>query len=113
MVLGMIRHRMHVPLSILSLAFTVAGFFLGHSNPGAPSRSFPHTVHGTTASILVIYLASQAFLGCYLRLHLKWGGEKRVRPVVLFTHSLLGKTFPVIGFVQMVSGFRWRMRLDR
>lgn len=100
MVLGMIRHRLHVPLAVLSLVATTVGFFLGHSNPGAPNRSFPHSAHGTLASILVIYLAGQAVLGSYLKLHLK---EKRIRPVALFLHGLLGKTFPLVGFVQMVS----------
>lgn len=101
MVLGMVRHRLHVPLATLSLALTTLGYFLGHGHKG---RSFPHTAHGTLASILVFYLFAQAALGVYLKLHLKWRAETWIRPPLLFIHGFLGKTFPILGWVQMVLG---------
>lgn len=101
MVLGLIRHRLHVPLATVSLALTTAGYFFGHGHGG---RSFPHTAHGTVASLLVFYLFAQMALGVYLKLHLSWKAEGRVRPVVLGLHGLLGKTFPILGWVQMVLG---------
>lgn len=38
----------------------------------------------------------------YLKLHLKLG-EKTLRPWLVFVHGVLGKTFPLVGWVQMVS----------
>lgn len=101
MVLGMVRHRLHVPVATLSLSLTVGGYFLGHSHKG---RSFPHTAHGTMASFLVFYLAAQASLGIYLKLHLQWRPEKWIRPTLVGVHGVLGKSFPIVGWVQMVFG---------
>lgn len=101
MVLGMLRHRLHVPLATLSLSLTTLGYFLGHGHGG---RSFPHTAHGTLASLLVFYLFAQMVLGIYLKLHLKWKAEGWIRPTVLTLHGFLGKTFPILGWVQMVFG---------
>lgn len=101
MVLGMIRHRLHVPLATLSMALTILGYLLGRNHGG---RTFPRSAHGTMASILVFYLIAQTTLGVYLKLHLKWRGEARIRPTILFFHGLLGKTFPLIGWVQMIFG---------
>uniref|UniRef100_V5F2Q8 YTP1 n=2 Tax=Kalmanozyma brasiliensis (strain GHG001) TaxID=1365824 RepID=V5F2Q8_KALBG len=98
MVLGMVRHRLHVPVATTSLALTVGGYFLGHGHGG---RSFPHTAHGTMASLLVFYLAAQTALGVYLKLHLP---EKRLRPKLVLIHGILGKSFPIVGWVQMVFG---------
>ncbi|CAO1631640.1 unnamed protein product [Sympodiomycopsis kandeliae] len=101
MILGLIRHRLHVPLATLSMALTILGYLLGRNHGG---RTFPRSAHGTVASILVFYLIAQTTLGIYLKLHLKWRGETNIRPTVLFFHGLLGKTFPLIGWVQMVLG---------
>ncbi|KAK0546060.1 hypothetical protein OC845_004799 [Tilletia horrida] len=101
MVLGLVRHRMHVPLSITSLVLTTGGYFLGHGHKG---RSFPHTAHGTLASLMIFYLAAQAGLGIYLKLHLRWSAEKYVRPPLLLIHGILGRLFPVVGWVQCVFG---------
>ncbi len=101
MVLGMVRHRLHVPVATTSLALTVGGYFLGHGHGG---RSFPKTAHGTMASLLVFYLAAQTFLGIYLKLHLP---EKRLRPTLVTIHGILGKSFP------SSAGFRWFLASPR
>lgn len=101
MVLGLVRHRLHVPVATTSLALTVGGYFLGHGHGG---RSFPHTAHGTMASLLVFYLAAQTFLGVYLKLHLQWRHEKWIRPTLVTIHGVLGRSFPIVGWVQMVFG---------
>lgn len=101
MILGLIRHRLHVPLAVASMALTTVGYFLGQHHGG---RTFPRSAHGTMAGILVFYLIAQTVLGVYLKLHLKWRGESKIRPTILFFHGLLGKTFPVIGWVQMIFG---------
>ncbi|KAE8220908.1 hypothetical protein CF319_g5637 [Tilletia indica] len=101
MVLGLVRHRLHVPLSALSLLLTTGGYFLGHGHKG---RSFPHSAHGTLASLMIFYLLAQTVLGVYLKLHLRWGPERFVRPPLLFVHGLLGRLFPVVGWVQCLFG---------
>ncbi|KAK0535468.1 hypothetical protein OC834_001510 [Tilletia horrida] len=101
MVLGLVRHRLHVPLSAASLLLTTGGYFLGHGHGG---RSFPHTAHGTLASLMVFYLAAQTALGVYLKLHLRWSAERYVRPPLLLIHGVLGRLFPVVGWVQCLFG---------
>ncbi|KAE8203067.1 hypothetical protein A4X06_0g2330 [Tilletia controversa] len=101
MVLGLVRHRLHVPLSALSLLLTTGGYFLGHGHKG---RSFPQSAHGTLASLMIFYLAAQTVLGIYLKLHLRWRLERFVRPTVLVVHGLLGRGFPVVGWVQCLFG---------
>lgn len=56
MVLGLIRHRLHVPLASLSLLLTSGGYLLGHGHGG---RSFPETAHGSVATFMIFYLAAQ------------------------------------------------------
>jgi hypothetical protein len=100
MVLGITRSRWHVPVQSLGTVLTLAGYFLGHHHGG---REFPETAHGLFASFVLYYLVAQAAMGIFLKLHLKWG-EDRVRPIVVKVHGVLGKSYPVIGWVQMVLG---------
>lgn len=101
MVLGLVRHRMHVPLSIAAVSVSMAGFFFGQHHGG---RQFKHTVHGTFASVMFILMIVQAVCGIYLKLHLTWAKERVVRPVVLGIHGVLGRAFPVVGWTQIVFG---------
>lgn len=101
LVMGLTRHRLHVPTAITALALTSSGYVLGHSHGG---RSFPHTAHGTVASLLIPTLLLQGSLGTYLKLHLRWRGESSVRPIVIFIHSQVGKLFVILGWLQMVLG---------
>ena len=50
MVLGLVRHRLHVPISILAVTVSLIGFFFGQNHGG---RQFSHTVHGTFALSLI------------------------------------------------------------
>ena len=101
MVLGLVRHRFHVPLSIAAVVISLTGFIFGQHHGG---RQFKHTVHGTFAGVLFFLLLAQAACGVYLRLHLAWSRERHVRPVVLVIHGVLGRAFPVVGWAQMVFG---------
>lgn len=101
MVLGLVRHKLHVPLSIAALGVAFTGYFFGSHHGG---RQFTHTVHGTTASLLFVVLLVQAVCGVYLKLHLSWRPEQYIRPVVLRVHGFLGRAFPIIGWTQMVFG---------
>lgn len=100
-VLGLTRHRLHVPTAVVALLLTSSGYVMGHKHGG---RRFPHSAHGSVGSLLIPVLFLQGSLGTYLRLHLKWRGEARVRPVVLFLHGLVGKSFAVLGWLQMLLG---------
>lgn len=101
LVMGLTRHRLHVPVAITALSLTAAGFVLGQRHGG---RTFPRTAHGTVASIIFFLLLGQAGLGTYLKMHLTWRAEKVVRPWVIFVHSQIGKLFVILGWVQMVLG---------
>lgn len=101
MVLGLVRHRLHVPLGAGAVLLSMSGYVLGQHHGG---RQFPHTVHGTMASLLFWVLLAQLLCGVYLKLHLAWSMEARVRPVVLSVHGVLGRAFPVLGWTQLVFG---------
>ncbi|WFD43146.1 hypothetical protein MPSI1_001799 [Malassezia psittaci] len=101
MVLGLVRHKLHVPLASAAVAMSLAGYILGGHHGG---RQFPHTVHGTMAKILLLVLLIQTFCGVYLKLHLQWKPEKVVRPIVLRVHGIFGRMFPILGWTQMVFG---------
>ncbi|KDN44529.1 hypothetical protein K437DRAFT_224894 [Tilletiaria anomala UBC 951] len=103
MVLGLVRHRLHVPLSVLSLALTTGGYILGHAHGG---RSFPHTAHGSLATLVIFYLGAQGVLGLYLKAHFDLGKYERswIRPAAVIVHGLLGRSFPIVGWVQCVLG---------
>ncbi|TDL22247.1 hypothetical protein BD410DRAFT_788981 [Rickenella mellea] len=98
MVLGITRSRWHVPLQSAGFALTVAGYILGHSHGG---RQFLPSVHGTFASILFIPILSQLVLGIYLKLHVH---EMTIRPYAVRVHGVLGKSYPVLGWTQMLFG---------
>ncbi|XP_006461921.1 hypothetical protein AGABI2DRAFT_222945 [Agaricus bisporus var. bisporus H97] len=98
MVLGLTRSRWHVPLQSTGFALSIAGFFLGHAHKG---RQFLPSIHGTFASILFIPIIAQLFIGIYLKLHIH---ERSIRPYVVFAHGILGKLYPILGWVQMLFG---------
>lgn len=98
MVLGMTRSRWHVALQATGFALTTAGYILGHAHKG---RMFPASVHGSFASLLLIPIAIQLFLGIYLKLHIH---EKSFRPYAVLAHGIIGKSYPILGWIQMLFG---------
>ncbi|KAK0188486.1 hypothetical protein F5146DRAFT_1055455 [Armillaria mellea] len=82
MVLGITRSRWHV--------------LLQHKG-----RMFLKSVHGTYANILFIPIFAQLSLGIYLKLHIH---EKSIRPYMVRLHGIVGKAYPIFGWVQMVFG---------
>lgn len=99
MVLGITRSRFHVPLQSLGIVLTLSGNFLGHHHAG---RSFHMTAHAYFAGYLWWYLILQTVMGVFLKLHVMEGTVLR-RGVVL-AHGIVGKSFPVVGWVQMLFG---------
>jgi len=98
MVLGMSRSRWHVPLQSAGFAFTIGGYILGHSHKG---RAFLAGPHGVMANIMFIPILLQLTLGIYLKLHIH---EKSVRPYAVIAHGVVGKAYPILGWVQMLFG---------
>ncbi|KZO89921.1 putative membrane protein [Calocera viscosa TUFC12733] len=99
MVLGMAKSRWHVPLQCAGLALTTAGYVLGHSHGG---RQFAWSVHVPMATVIIFLLAAQTALGIYLKLHIN---ETTLRPWAVRVHGILGKCYPLVGWVQTVFGY--------
>ncbi|GAA6003801.1 Ytp1p [Rhodotorula paludigena] len=99
MVLGITRSRFHVPLQSLTVALSLAGNSLGHHHGG---RSFHMTAHAHFAGYLWWYMISQTAMGIFLKLHVLEGTV--VRRSVVVAHGIVGKSFPVVGWTQMIFG---------
>ncbi|KAJ7089836.1 hypothetical protein B0H15DRAFT_839435 [Mycena belliarum] len=98
MVLGITRSRWHVPLQSTGFVLTVGGYILGHSHKG---RMFLPSAHGAFASVLYAPMAAMLFLGVYLKLHIH---EQSIRPWAVRLHGIIGKSYPVFGWTQMLFG---------
>jgi hypothetical protein len=85
-------------LQTTGLVLTIGGYILGHSHKG---RQFPPSAHGTFAPFLYVPIAAQLILGVYLKLHIH---EKTIRPWAVLLHGIVGKAYPVFGWVQMLFG---------
>ncbi|KAF9269292.1 hypothetical protein L218DRAFT_1072900 [Marasmius fiardii PR-910] len=98
MVLGLSKSKWHVPLQSAGFLLTAGGYILGHSHGG---RSFLEGAHGTMANIMFIPIFSQLFLGIYLKLHIH---EQTLRPYAVRAHGIIGRIYPILGWVQMLFG---------
>lgn len=77
---------------------TFGGYILGHSHKG---RVFPPSAHGKFANVMVIPILTQLVVGIYLKLHIH---EKTIRPYFVVVHGLLGRSYPILGWTQMLFG---------
>ncbi|KZV71552.1 hypothetical protein PENSPDRAFT_577546 [Peniophora sp. CONT] len=98
MVLGLSRSRWHVPLQTTGIVLTLGGYLLGHKHGG---RAFLKSAHGTFANLVLIPILLQVALGVYLKLHIH---ERTLRPYAVKAHGVVGKAYPIIGWVQMLFG---------
>ncbi|KAI0761773.1 hypothetical protein BD413DRAFT_485346 [Trametes elegans] len=98
MVLGLSRSRWHVPLQSTGFALTAAGYVMGHAHKG---RAFLAGAHGKMANILLLPMALQFSLGVYLKLHIH---EQTIRPWAARLHGVVGKSYPILAWVQMMLG---------
>ncbi|MCJ1304946.1 hypothetical protein MMC08_007759 [Hypocenomyce scalaris] len=101
MVLGIVRSRWHVPLQVSGAILAIVGYFLGHAHGG---RQFAPNIHAAFASSLMLMLLLQVLFGVYLKLHLEKGIHARIRRYTVMAHGVLGKTMPVVSWVQMLFG---------
>ncbi|KAK4047121.1 hypothetical protein OIV83_005573 [Microbotryomycetes sp. JL201] len=100
MVLGITKHRLHVPLQTLGVLLSLfVGNSLGHHHGG---RSFHSTAHMYASRYMWWYLVLQTGFGVFLKLHVCEGTKLRRGFVV--AHGIVGKSFPVVGWAQMVLG---------
>ena len=76
----------------------MGGYILGHSHKG---RAFLPSIHGKFANILLIPIFTQLVLGIYLKLHIH---EKSIRPYFVVAHGVIGKTYPILAWTQMLFG---------
>ncbi|KAF9231270.1 hypothetical protein BU15DRAFT_56375 [Melanogaster broomeanus] len=98
MVFGLTRSRWHVPLQSFGFALTIGSIILGHAHGG---RQFPRSFHGSLGSWFLLPMLSQLFLGVYLKLHIH---EKTLRPYAVIVHGILGRVWPILGWVQGLFG---------
>ncbi|PGH10124.1 hypothetical protein AJ80_07575 [Polytolypa hystricis UAMH7299] len=101
MVLGIVRSRWHVPVQIVGTIIAVVAYFMGHMHKG---RQFAPNIHAAFANSLMIMLAIQLVLGIYLKLHLTKGIHGRIRRFIVLGHGIVGKSMPLVSWVQMVFG---------
>ncbi|BGP16426.1 hypothetical protein JCM10213_004018 [Rhodosporidiobolus nylandii] len=99
MVLGITRSRFHVPLQSVTIVLTLCGNYLGHHHAG---RSFHMTAHAHAAGYLRWYLVLQTLFGVFLKLHIMEGTV--LRRSVVVAHGVVGKSFPLVGWTQMLFG---------
>lgn len=98
MVFGLSRSRWHVPTQSIGFALTLGGIFLGHAHGG---RQFRHSVHGSIGSWIVVPIFTQLILGIYLKLHIH---QETLRPYAVRAHGILGRLWPILGWVQSLFG---------
>ncbi|KAH7921198.1 hypothetical protein BV22DRAFT_1178571 [Leucogyrophana mollusca] len=98
MALGISRSRWHVPLQSTALALTLGGILLGHAHKG---RQFLPSLHSKGGTLILLPIFAQGLLGIYLKLHIH---ERTLRPYAVRAHGILGKAYPIVGWVQMLLG---------
>ncbi|GAA6064650.1 hypothetical protein JCM10212_005236 [Sporobolomyces blumeae] len=99
MIFGLTKSRFHVPWQLVTIVLSLAGNSLGHHHAG---REFHQTAHASFAHYLWWYMILQAALGAFLKLHVLEGTTARKAAQV--AHSVVGKSFPVVGWTQMLFG---------
>ncbi|KAK4702745.1 hypothetical protein P7C70_g3476, partial [Phenoliferia sp. Uapishka_3] len=99
MVLGITKSRLHVPWQSITCVLTWTASWLAHHHRG---RAFHSTAHSYFAAYVKWYLILQVACGVFLKLHVMEGS--RVRRGVVTAHGVIGKSFPVFGWVQMIFG---------
>jgi hypothetical protein len=99
MVLGLSRSRFHVPMQVTATVVSIGGMQLARKHGG---RQFSHASHGNFAPWLLWIMLIQAGIGIYLKMHVMEGTT--TRRAIVTIHGILGRLFPVIGYVQIVLG---------
>ncbi|KAJ2298280.1 hypothetical protein IWW55_004517, partial [Coemansia sp. RSA 2706] len=101
LVLGLRKHRWHVPVQATGGVLAIIGFVLGHAHGG---RAFPENAHSKFSWFMLWLLAGQLGAGIYLKLHTERRFNDRARPFVKIAHKLMAIVMVVATYVQIVLG---------
>ncbi|KAJ2355003.1 hypothetical protein GGF43_002941 [Coemansia sp. RSA 2618] len=101
LVLGLKKHRWHVPVQATGGVLAIIGFVLGHAHGG---RSFPDNAHSKFSWFMLWLLAAQLGAGIYLKLHTERRFNDRARPFVKMAHKYMGALMVVATYVQVLLG---------
>ncbi|PVG04068.1 hypothetical protein CPB86DRAFT_747230 [Serendipita vermifera] len=99
LIFGFSRARWHVPLQATGFLLTIGGYILGHKHKG---RTFPPSLHGELANIIMFAIGLQITLGTYLKLHINEGTT--FRSWMVFAHRIVGLSYPILGWSQVLFG---------
>ncbi|KAJ1732255.1 hypothetical protein LPJ61_002137 [Coemansia biformis] len=103
LVLGLRRHKWHVPVQATGTALAVAGFVLGHVR-GHGGRAFPDNAHSKFSWFMLWLLAAQAGAGVYLKLHTERRFKDRARPYIRIAHRYMAPLMVVATYAQVLMG---------
>ncbi|RKP12249.1 hypothetical protein BJ684DRAFT_242, partial [Piptocephalis cylindrospora] len=98
-ILGLVKHRLHVPVQAVGTGLTALGYILGHSHGG---RRFEESAHSANAWIMLYALMAQVGLGVVLKVYRD--PSSKLRSGFRIAHSLLGLAHPVLAYIQIVFG---------
>ncbi|KAJ1916897.1 hypothetical protein IWQ60_007945 [Tieghemiomyces parasiticus] len=102
-VLGLVKHRFHVPVQSLGFALVVVGYFLGHYHQG---RMYGENAHVDFSRLVLLTLFIQVGCGVYLKLHLeRYMKRDYLRPIIKAVHRYIGLATTLIAWVQILLGF--------
>ncbi|RKP25380.1 hypothetical protein SYNPS1DRAFT_8546, partial [Syncephalis pseudoplumigaleata] len=97
-IMGVTKHRFHVPTQLLAIVLSVLGIVLGHVHGG---RVFPHSAHATGANWVVLMIIVQAGIGVFLK---RYRAPTTLRLVAKLGHRTIGMLWFVVGGVQCALG---------
>jgi hypothetical protein len=72
---------------------------MGHMHGG---RTFPPSLHGELASIIIVPICLQLLIGIYLKLHVN--EDTTFRAWTVFLHWIVGLSYPAFGWTQVLFG---------
>ncbi|KAJ2389671.1 hypothetical protein GGI05_003432 [Coemansia sp. RSA 2603] len=101
LVLGLRKHRLHVPVQSAGGVLAIIGFVLGHAHGG---RAFKENAHSKFSWFMLWLLAAQLGAGIYLKLHTEKRFNDVVRPYIRIAHKYMAITMIVTTYVQVLLG---------
>ncbi|KAJ1764787.1 hypothetical protein LPJ77_005071 [Coemansia sp. RSA 2523] len=101
LVMGLKKHRWHVPVQATGGVLAIIGFVLGHAHGG---RSFPENAHSKFSWFMLWLLAAQMGAGIYLKLHTERRFNDRARPFIKIAHKYLAALMVVATYTQVLLG---------
>ncbi|KAJ2453483.1 hypothetical protein EV183_002236 [Coemansia sp. RSA 2336] len=101
LVLGLKKHRWHVPMQATGGVIAIVGFVLGHAHGG---RAFPENAHSKFSWFMLWLLAAQLGAGVYLKLHTERRFNDRARPFIKIAHKYMAILMVVATYVQVLLG---------